>query len=80
MARFSKLRAEDEDRGRLALIFWSVARVAPPAAGWGQSPDFDAMRAYRGVTKWVSQINQTERIPEMMRRAYTRLRSGRGAP
>ena len=26
-ARFSKLRAEDEDRGRLALIFWSVARA-----------------------------------------------------
>ena len=46
----------------------------------GQSPDFDAMGAYRGVTKWVSQINQTERIPEMMRRAYTHLRSGRISP
>lgn len=46
----------------------------------GQSPDFDAMAAYRGVTKWASQINQIERIPEMMRRAYTHLRSGRGSP
>ena len=46
----------------------------------GQSPDFDAMAAYKGVTKWVSQINQIERIPEMMRRGYTFLRSGRLGP
>jgi acetolactate synthase-1/2/3 large subunit len=46
----------------------------------GQSPDFDAMAAYKGITKWVSQINQIERIPELMRRAYTFLRSGRLGP
>ncbi len=46
----------------------------------GQSPDFDAMSAYAGVTKWSDQINQANRIPEMMRRAYTALRSGRGSP
>ena len=46
----------------------------------GQSPDFDAMGAYANVTKWSSQITQADRIPEMMRRAYTQLRSGRGAP
>ena len=46
----------------------------------GQSPDFDAMGAFQGVTKWATQINQIERIPEMMRRAYTHLRSGRGSP
>ena len=46
----------------------------------GQSPDFDAMVAYNGVTKFASQINQTSRIPEMMRRAYTSLRTGRGGP
>ena len=46
----------------------------------GQSPDFDAVFAYRSVTKWAAQINQVERIPEMMRRAYTFLRSGRGSP
>ncbi len=46
----------------------------------GQSPDFDAVAAYKGVTKWVSQINQIERIPELMRRAYTFLRSGRLGP
>ena len=46
----------------------------------GQSPDFNAMEAYRGVTKWVSQVNQADRIPELMRRAYTTLRSGRPGP
>ncbi len=46
----------------------------------GQSPDFDAMGAYAGVTKWSDQINHANRIPEMMRRAYTALRSGRGSP
>ena len=46
----------------------------------GQSPDFDAVEAYRGVTKWVSQINQADRIPELMRRAHTILRSGRPGP
>ena len=46
----------------------------------GQSPDFDAMSAYAGVTKWSDQINHAHRIPEMMRRAYTALRSGRGSP
>jgi acetolactate synthase-1/2/3 large subunit len=46
----------------------------------GQSPDFDAMSSYSNVTKWSAQITQADRIPEMMRRAYTQLRSGRGAP
>ena len=46
----------------------------------GQSPDFDAVSAYRGVTKWAAQVNQADRIPEMMRRAYTSLRSGRAGP
>ena len=46
----------------------------------GQSPDFDAISAYKGVTKWATQVNQAERIPEMMRRAYTFLRSGRAGP
>ena len=46
----------------------------------GQSPDFDAVSAYNGVTKWAAQVNQADRIPEMLRRAYTTLRSGRAGP
>ncbi len=52
----------------------------PPRNRAGQPPDFDAVTAYRSVTKWAAQINQTDRIPEMMRRAYTFLRSGRPSP
>lgn len=46
----------------------------------GRDPDFSAVEHYRGISKWVAQINQAARVPEMMRRAYTFLRSGRGAP
>ncbi len=46
----------------------------------GQHPDFNAVDNYRGVTKWAAQINQAARIPELMRRAYTFLRSGVPGP
>ena len=46
----------------------------------GQSPAFSTVENYRGITKWNDQINQAGRVPEMMRRAYTYLRSGRGGP
>ena len=46
----------------------------------GQSPHFDEIHAYWGVTKWVAQINQADRIPELMRRGFTSLRSGRPGP
>ena len=46
----------------------------------GFSSDFRASPNYAGVTKWADLVNQTERIPEMMRRAYTHLRVGRPRP
>jgi thiamine pyrophosphate-dependent acetolactate synthase large subunit-like protein len=46
----------------------------------GQPPNFPTVEAYRNVTKWAGQINQADRIPEMMRRGYTFLRSGRPGP
>lgn len=35
---------------------------------------------FRTVTKWVERVNLVERIPELMRRAFTTLRSGRPRP
>ena len=32
------------------------------------------------MTKWLAQINQVERIPELMRRAFYHLRTGKGGP
>ncbi|MCE2501108.1 MAG: hypothetical protein J4G13_09615, partial [Dehalococcoidia bacterium] len=46
----------------------------------GMSSDFDAARNYQGITKWADSANHTDRIPEMMRRAYTQLRTGRPYP
>jgi acetolactate synthase-1/2/3 large subunit len=43
-------------------------------------PNFDAPASFRSVTKWSARINAVQRIPGMLRRAYTLLRSGRPAP
>ena len=41
---------------------------------------FQAPENYRALVKWVDEINQPERIPEMMRRAFHALRNGRRGP
>ena len=43
-------------------------------------PNFDAVDNYRGITKWAANINQVERIPELMRRAFSQLVHGRPGP
>src|SRR5215213_3260013 len=42
--------------------------------------DYDPLPTYRNVTKWASRINMAERIPEMLRRAFTQLRTGQSGP
>ncbi len=44
------------------------------------APNFDAPRSYRTVTKWSARVNAAQRVPALMRRAFTLLRSGRPAP
>ncbi len=41
---------------------------------------YDQAAALRGVSKWYGTIDRPERTPEMMRRAFTMLRSGRPGP
>src|SRR5262249_2975447 len=41
---------------------------------------FDAKDHYRNTTKWVESINLPERLPSMMRRAFSQLRNGRRGP
>jgi acetolactate synthase-1/2/3 large subunit len=43
-------------------------------------PNFQAADTYRGVTKWSAQASSAERIPGLLRRAFTLLRTGRRAP
>ena len=52
----------------------------PSRGNTAQFPNFPAVEAYGSVTKWSAQVNQAGRVPEMMRRAYTFLRSGRPGP
>jgi thiamine pyrophosphate-dependent acetolactate synthase large subunit-like protein len=51
-----------------------------PAARCDLAPNFDSPRGYRSITKWAARINAAARVPAMMRRAFTLLRSGRTAP
>src|SRR5687767_45745 len=44
------------------------------------APNFDSPRSYETVTKWSARINAPERVPALLRRALTLLRSGRPAP
>ncbi len=43
-------------------------------------PNFVAVQNYREITKWVDSINLADRVPELMRRAFTYLRTGRPGP
>ena len=46
----------------------------------GLQPNFLARDNYKNITKWVDTINFADRVPEMMRLAFTYLRSGRPGP
>jgi thiamine pyrophosphate-dependent acetolactate synthase large subunit-like protein len=46
----------------------------------GTSPVFSPTRSYESITKWSAQINFADRVPELMRQAFTRLRSGKPSP
>lgn len=43
-------------------------------------PMVDVYSSYHGITKWIETMWSVEMIPELMRRAFTFLRSGRGGP
>lgn len=43
-------------------------------------PTFIASKNYTQITKWVDMINFADRVPEMMRRAFIQLRTGRPGP
>ncbi len=46
----------------------------------GVHPGFDSIDHYKGITKWTGHINMVERIPEMMRRAFSQMKHGRHGP
>ena len=46
--------------------------------GWPRY--FTASRGFAGVTKWLEQVNVADQITDSLRRAYARLKMGRGGP
>ena len=46
----------------------------------GQDPAFDSVKNYAGITKWAARFNHVDRVPQLLRRAYTALRMGRQGP
>ena len=46
----------------------------------GVPPGFQSTDHYKGITKWSGYVNQVERIPELMKRAFTQLRNGSKGP
>jgi acetolactate synthase-1/2/3 large subunit len=41
---------------------------------------YDIDDGFRSVTKWIGHVDQPQRVPEIMRRAFTYLRTGRPGP
>ena len=41
---------------------------------------YDVNLAFKAITKWIGHIDQPQRVPEFMRRAFTYLRTGRRGP
>lgn len=46
----------------------------------GLTPVFSTTRTYAPITKWLERVNIPSRVPEIMRRAYSRLHMGRPGP
>jgi thiamine pyrophosphate-dependent acetolactate synthase large subunit-like protein len=55
-----------------------IADGMPP--GSEGSLRYDLTQSFRDVTKWAGHIDGPERVPELMRRAFTALRTGRPGP
>jgi thiamine pyrophosphate-dependent acetolactate synthase large subunit-like protein len=43
-------------------------------------PSFVSSRNFQEITKWADMINFGDRVPEMLRRAFTKLKTGRPGP
>jgi thiamine pyrophosphate-dependent acetolactate synthase large subunit-like protein len=55
-----------------------IADGVPP--GQDGTTRYDITAALRPVTKWIGHIDRPHRVPEIMRRAFTQLRTGRPGP
>jgi len=68
----------------IAQAFSDSVPILVLPGGYGRRrlvpPNFIAVQSYRDITKWADLINFADRVPELMRRAFTYLRTGRPGP
>src|SRR5919199_3645999 len=43
-------------------------------------PNFSAFLNFRNITKWIEQVSQAKNVPDIMRRAFTQVKTGRPRP
>ena len=46
----------------------------------GIHPTFSPLRSYESIVKWSAQISSADQVPDVMRRAFQQLRTGRPGP
>jgi len=51
-----------------------------PRARLGLRTTFDAVEAYRPIAKWAARFETAESVPDQLRRAFSKMRSGRPGP
>lgn len=51
-----------------------------PRGSEAVTPNFEASRNFRHITKWCEAVTRVEHLPKLMHSAITRLRNGRPAP
>ena len=71
--------------GGVAQAFGESVPILVLPAGYPQRlaqvpPNFNSALNYRHVTKWSEQVTVADSVPEVMRRAFARLRNGRPRP
>ncbi len=74
---FAGLAQAYSDNSPVLVILGHVPRRS---IGNLEVQEIQNLEVFRSVTKWVERINLVQRVPEMMRRAFTCLRSGRPQP
>ena len=62
-----------------SVAYPGAARAGVARNRIGVEPNFHPVRAYESITKWSAHVNFADRVPELMRQAFTKLRSGNPA-
>ena len=71
--------------GGVAQAYGESAPILVLPMGYGRraahvAPNFNAVANFQHVTKWCEPLSMGKALPEVMRRAFTQLRSGRPGP